>query len=295
VTLSGVFQSGINWSELGRPADGQSILGGQVGGGNLTGDGQSQIAGNSGILDPDNYNPVEGTATSAFGGMFTLALNLDDFTAFIEFLETQGDVQVLSSPRVSTVNNQKAVIKVGSDEFFVTDFSSDRDIGNTASSVSTDLTLTPFFSGIALDVTPQIGERGDITLHVHPTVSEVRDQTKSVSLGAGAAGSANQITLPLALSTIRESDSIVRAQSGQVVVIGGLMENRDDETVAGVPLLRDLPFVGGLFRHTSRSSRKSELVILLRPVVVEGDTWSDSMRETQQRMRDLRGGGTQQR
>ncbi|MBA1147178.1 pilus (MSHA type) biogenesis protein MshL [Ectothiorhodospiraceae bacterium WFHF3C12] len=292
VTLSEGFQSGINWSALGRPDDGQSIIGGQIGGGNLLQNGESAIAGDSGTLNPDNYNPIEGTATSAFGGMFTLALNLDDFTAFIEFLETQGDVQVLSSPRVSTVNNQKAVIKVGSDEFFVTDFSSDRDTTDSVSNVSTDLTLTPFFSGIALDVTPQIGEAGSVTLHVHPTVSEVRDQTKSVSLGSGSASEVNQITLPLALSTIRESDSIVRAQSGQVVVIGGLMQNQDEENVAGVPLLRDLPFVGGLFRHTGRSTRKSELVILLRPIVVEDGTWSDSLRDSQRRMRDLRGGAS---
>jgi len=298
VDLSEGYQQGINWSALGRPGSGQSIVAGQVGGGNLLQNGQSQIAGNTGNLNPSNYSGVNGTATSAFGGMFSLALNLNDFTAFLEFLQTQGDVQVLSSPRVSTVNNQKAVIKVGSDEFFVTDFDTTNNFTNNNSNVSTDLTLTPFFSGIALDVTPQIGENEDVTLHIHPTVSQVEDQTKTINLGPNATGSgtsSNAITLPLALSTVRESDSIVRAHSGQIVVIGGLMENRDNKNEAGVPLFSDLPFVGGLFRHQQRSSKKSELVILLKPVVVDDNAWTRTLQDARQRIGNMRSGGREGR
>ena len=271
VELNDSFQSGINWSLL---AGGDMVLS-QTGGGTIFGDaGVSDIAGNSGVLSPLNPTQmIEGSTASAFGGVFSAALTFNDFAAFIELLETQGDVQVLSSPRIATVNNQKAVIKVGSDEFFVTDISSDTVTG-TATTTSPDITLTPFFSGIALDVTPQIDAGGRVTLHVHPTISQVTDQQKTITV----AGQAQ--TLPLAFSTVRESDSIVSAESGQVVVIGGLMKNMSSNKSAGIPLLGQLPGVGSLFRHNQVTSSKSELVILLRPMVVENNTWKQSLRES---------------
>lgn len=282
VQLSKGYQSGINWAGLHERANDRLLLG-QIGGGNIF-NGNSSIAGNSGVLDPGNLSQVEGTATSAFGGVFTAALSIgSDFTAFIELLETQGQVHVLSSPRVSTVNNQKAVIKVGSDEFFVTDLRSSTNVTTGALSTQNNVELTPFFSGVALDVFPQVSEAGYITLHIHPTVSEVREQIKNVSVS-----STDAISLPLAVSTIRESDTVVRARSGQVVVIGGLMQNTTEDEVAGVPLLGDLPLIGGLFRHTRQVERKSELVILLRPVVVEGDQqWADALRSSRRAFQEL--------
>ena len=125
-------------------------------------------------------------------------------------------MNVLSSPRIATMNNQKAVIKVGTDEFFVTDISSTTVTG-AATTTSPSIELTPFFSGVALDVTPQISEQGEITLHVHPSVSRVEDQIKSIEFGTDD----TTLTVPLARSTVREADSIVRARNGQVVVIGG--------------------------------------------------------------------------
>jgi MSHA biogenesis protein MshL len=218
---------------------------------------------------------------SNFGGVFSAALNLRDFAGFIELLESQGDVQVLSSPRISTLNNQKAVIKVGTDEFFVTGISSTTVTGTTTTTTP-EVTLTPFFSGIALDVTPQIDESGRVTLHIHPTVSEVVDQTKLIKV-------ANQDqSLPLALSSVRESDSVVSARSGQIVVIGGLMKNSTIKNNAGVPFLGRIPFLGALFRHTKETSRKSELVILLRPAVVQGQaTWDEALSQSRQRIERL--------
>ncbi|MDX2479108.1 MAG: hypothetical protein QNK24_02085 [Desulfuromusa sp.] len=196
-------------------------------------------------------------------------------------LETQGDVQVLSSPRVATVNNQKAVIKVGSDEYFVTDISSETFSG-TSTTNSTDLTLTPFFSGVALDVTPQIDANGGITLHVHPSVSEVTDQNKQFTVRG------EEQSLPLAYSTIRETDSVVHAESGQLVVIGGLMKENTVNETAGVPILSKLPGIGAMFRHTIARSRKSELVILLRPQVIrsQGD-WAAAVEESRQRIEKI--------
>ena len=178
------------------------------------------------------------------------------------------------------MNNQKAVIKVGSDEFFVTDVSSDTVTGTTTTT-SPDITLTPFFSGIALDVTPQINPQGRVTLHIHPTVSEVTDQTKDITV-AGQTQS-----LPLAYSTVRESDSIVSALSGQVVVIGGLMKAQQQKRDAGLPFFSRLPAIGSLFRQTQSISRKSELVILLRPLVVETGTWEQELSASRQRFEHL--------
>lgn len=277
VELNDGFQSGINWAGIAKNNNGQTAVFGQTGGGTAitsTGVGVTGIAANSGDLDPTALSQVSGTDVSAFGGVFTLALNFNDFTSFIELLETQGNVQVLSSPRVSTLNNQKAVIKVGSDEFFVTEVSSSTTTGASESVTSPSITLTPFFSGIALDVTPQINEKQEVILHIRPMVSEVSDQTKFITVAG------QDQRLPLAFSSIRESDSVIRAGSGQLVVIGGLMKDTTREDVASVPVLGDIPIVGSLFRHTKQSSLKSELVILLRPIVIGGDKgWRDSLME----------------
>ncbi len=281
VQLNDGFQSGINWAALSEVGDGKTAVYGQTGGGTIFSDGVSEIAGNSGTLNPLSAVLPEGTDTSAFGGVFSLALNLNDFTAFIELLKSQGDVQILSSPRIATVNNQKAVIKVGSDEFFVTEVSSDTVTGTT-SSTSSDITLTPFFSGIALDVTPQIDSSRNVTLHIHPTVSEVVDQIKNITVDG------EEQSLPLAFSTVRESDSVVRAASGQIVVIGGLMKDGYKKETASVPVLGDLPIIGNAFRHTKMVSKKSELVILLRPVVVaQNRDWQDIVGPSRERFEQM--------
>lgn len=267
VELNERFQTGINWSQLATSGN-NSALAGQVGGGSIFGgSGVTGIAGNSGNLNPSALSQITGTAASAFGGVFSLALNAgSDFSAFIEVLKTQGDVQVLSSPQISTVNNQKAVIKVGTDEFFITDVQSDTSTTTATASTQSNVELTPFFSGVALDVIPQISENGEIILHIHPTVSTVTEQTKNISVATGSS-----LSVPLAVSSIRESDSIIRAKSGQVVIIGGLMQNSVESRVSKVPLLGDIPLLGALFRHTQEITKKSELVILLKPVVMDTD------------------------
>ena len=279
VELSDEYRQGINWAAM-ISSGSRSLTVGQVGGGTIVDGGSSLIGApiNIGNLDPGNYNPIVGTAAKAFGGMFTVALALNNFTAFIELLDTQGTVHVLSSPRIATLNNQKAVIKVGSDEYFVTDISSTTTTGTTTTTTPS-VELTPFFSGIALDVTPQISEEGGVILHVHPAISRVVDQDKTITVGNSTQ------TIPLALSTVRESDSVVHALSGQVIVIGGLMQTiaRDDE--ARTPGLADLPGIGGLFEHTQETLSKSELVILLKPVVVDApQQWAGLAAESAQRI-----------
>ena len=281
VTLDDGFRSGINWAILDE-GPGHENLFGQTGGGSIfDSEGLSEIAGNTGFLDPRLLLPST-TDTSAFGGVFTTAIKTNSFAALIELLESQGETQVLSSPRIATMNNHKAVIKVGSDEFFVTDVSTTTVTG-AATTTSPDIELTPFFSGIALDVTPQIDGRGFITLHVHPSVSEVTDQTKTVAIGG------DEQTLPLALSTIRETDSVIRARSGQVVVIGGLMQDNVTDRRAGTPWISRIPGLGLLFRHQLDQGLKKELVILLRPLLVGPDTWEHEMERSLERIEGMRG------
>ena len=258
VTLNDGFESGIDWNTFGR------------GSGGLRANSRHSFAGELMSGESDFYNPR--------GSVFTLSGDVGDFSGTLNLLKTQGTVQVLSSPRIATVNNQKAVIKVGSDEFFVTDINSNTITAGSAINTNDSPELTPFFSGIALDVTPQISDDGNVVLHVHPTVSEVSEQLKEIG----------GEMVPLAASTIRESDSIVRASSGQIVVIGGLMQNTSQDENAGVPWLRRIPLIGHLFNQKSQRSRKSELVILLKPVVVENGTQAAFISQSTSTVRQLR-------
>lgn len=285
VELNERFQSGINWAQLATSGNNSALVG-QTGGGSIFGGaGVTNIAGNAGNLNPTALSQISGTTASAFGGMFSLALNAgSDFSAFIEMLKTQGDVQVLSSPQISTVNNQKAVIKVGSDEFFITDVESNTSTTTATASTQSNVELTPFFSGVALDVIPQISESGEIVLHIHPTVSTVTEKIKDISISSGTS-----LSVPLAVSSIRESDSIIRAKSGQVVIIGGLMQNSVEDRVSKVPLLGDIPLLGALFRHTQEISKKSELVILLKPIVMDNDEqMNEYVRNVKSRFKQIR-------
>lgn len=217
------------------------------------------------------------------GGVFSASLRINSFTALIQLLGEQGNVQVLSSPRISTVNNQKAVIKVGTDEFFVTniDFNNQNSV-NTTSNTTTSVQLTPFFSGISLDVTPEISQDGTIILHVHPSVSDVSDQQKVVTIGD------KDVTLPLALSTVRETDSIIKAHNGQIVVIGGLIQNKSQDNNASVPFFGDIPVLGELFKQKRFQATKSELVILLRPVVTDNQVWDQDLSNSRKRIDSMR-------
>ena len=281
VQLNDSYRAGINWVAVAQNSSGDTYTVGQLAP-------PPGFSGDPGNLGGDSITVSPGTQTTGFetatlGGAFTMAFDIGDFNAFLELLEQQGETRVLSSPRVSTLNNQKAIIKAGTDEFFVTDIASNT-ITGTSSTTSRDVTLTPFFSGIALDVTPQISSDNQVTLHIHPTVSEVTDQQKVLTV------SGETDTLPLAFSQIRESDSIVKARSGQIIVIGGLMQNSSSDENFATPLLGKIPGVGRLFKSTRAVEQKTELVILLKPIVVDSDdVWTNLADESLDRMR-LNGG-----
>ena len=260
VTLNDGFQSGVNWAAV-QAKNGNTYTGGTLSGGRKIGD-PLPLGGDPLTIGPGNA--ITSFPSETVGAAFALAFNIGDFNAFVELLQTQGDTRVLSSPRVATLNNQKAVIKAGSDEFFVTEVRSNTVTG-TAATTSRDVTLTPFFSGVALDVTPQISSVGDVILHIHPTVSEVTDQRKDLTV------SGETDSLPLAFSEVRESDSIVKAKSGQIIAIGGLMRNSSKKLEFNTPWFGKIPGLKRLFGSSRAQETKTELVILLRPIVVDDD------------------------
>ncbi|MCE9830092.1 pilus (MSHA type) biogenesis protein MshL [Vibrio diabolicus] len=257
VTLNDGYQQGINWSNL------------------------SASIGNSGsvvVNRPASALPPLDAIGTLLGGQTNVTISDGNFNAVLSFMSTQGDLNVLSSPRITAANNQKSVIKVGTDEYFVTELSSNAGNGENSNAVP-EVELTPFFSGISLDVTPQIDNKGNVFLHVHPAVIEVSEEVKKLNLG----GEFQNIQLPLAKSSIRESDSVIRAKDGDVVVIGGLMKQQNRELVSKVPFLGDVPALGHLFRNVNNVTEKTELVILLKPTVVGVNSWQKEL----ERSRDL--------
>lgn len=193
----------------------------------------------------------------------------------VELLQTQGDVSILSSPRITTSNNQKAVIKVGEDEYFVTKFETSTVTSASSTTSSPTVEYTPFFSGVSLDVTPQIKDDGSVLMHIHPAVIKVEEQIKTVVYG-----DEQTLAMPMAKSTIRETDTVVQANSGDVIVIGGLIEERKVDETSKVPLLGDIPYIGNLFKSTDKVTEKVELVILIRPIVAGGETWKNELRRS---------------
>ncbi|MFO1321236.1 MAG: pilus (MSHA type) biogenesis protein MshL [Burkholderiales bacterium] len=303
VELSDGYQAGVNWGAF--RAGGNSRFGAGVvaPGTTLTNQGDlssptsraadGSVATNS-TLTATPGNP--GTLTTGVGlpgTVFGLALQTGNFASLLSFLETQGNLQVLSSPRIAALNNQKAVLKVGNDEFFVTNITTTTLTSAAGGSTqSPSIVVQPFFSGVALDVTPQIDENDQIILHVHPSVSSVVEKTKNIDLGTSG-----NFKLPLASSTISETDTIVRVEDGNIVAIGGLMRETTQKTKSGVPGLSNAPIVGAAFRSSATAARKSELVILIKPTVLHtGESGTTALEELRKRLRSYEstdGAGTQ--
>jgi len=274
VELREGYQSGIDWSILGkRGALGQTSVNPSIPTGvNTIVNPLVSNLNNLPVLSTANQSPTWSDLIplpSAGNGTLGLALSKGGFQGLISFLESHGDTQILSSPRVATLNNQKAVLKVGSDDYFVTGISggnANTGTGNTSNNggvVMPTLTLTPFFSGIALDVTPQIDDGDMITLHVHPSVTSVTERTKQVDLGA-----AGNYRLPLASSTVNETDTVVRVPDGAIVAIGGLMQHESSRRGSGLPGADQTPLTATLFGNRANSGRKRELVVLIKSTII---------------------------
>ena len=219
-----------------------------------------------------------GSQIDGIGEPLSVDMQFSDFSGVINLLETQGNVQVVSSPRIVTLNNQKAIFKVGQEAYFLTNASTTSFGAGIEQTTSQNSSLEPFFSGIALDVTPQISEVGDIILHIHPILSEVKEDLKII----------NGQEFPLANSATRESDTIARVRNGEVIVISGLMQTRATGDKAGAPGLSEVPLLGSALEQKQRETVKTELVILLRALVDEGNAMEAFLDESVDRVGKIR-------
>jgi MSHA type pilus biogenesis protein MshL len=201
--------------------------------------------------------PTPNTFTiKPFGGVFLIGAGGTEvlLSDIMEAISQQGEVKVLSNPTISTLNNQKAIIRVGDqDVFFIT------------GAVSTQYTVTQYIQpmtidiGIILDVTPQIAEDGTIIMNIHPSITEKTGEKTAPD---------GRSTFPLL--SVRETDTTVRVRDGQTVIIAGLMQEKTEKTYTGVPGLQSLPLLGGLFRYRTETKKNSELVIMITPTLQIG-------------------------
>ena len=296
VTLNDQYQAGINWAAF----SGRGLSVGQVSQGTILQNSGPIATGGSitGFPSPITITgPSLGSSpgsdlinfTNPAASLFGLAFQNNNFAALLTFLESQGSAQVLSSPRVATLNNQKAVLKVGTDQFFVTAITG-TPLTNPSTGVVTSVQLTPtfnsFFSGVSLDITPQIDEDGNILLHIHPRVSDVQNNPVQFNFGVGGAQD-----IPLARTSVNETDTLVRARDGTIVALGGLMQVEVVNQKSGIPGIQDIPFIGAAFRSTTRTTVKKELVILLKPTVIKSEKdWEQDIQQTRDRIQSLGSG-----
>jgi MSHA biogenesis protein MshL len=264
VILSDDHKEGINWKVIeGLPRSINAAWGltdkagttGFPGGtaGFLTGTGTGTGVGS--IATPGIFK------IAPYGGIFALGAAGTEvaLSDIMQAIAEQGDLKILSSPTISTLNNQKAVIRVGNqDVFFIT------------GAVATQTTVTQIIQpmtidiGILLDVTPQIAEDGTIIMNIHPSIT---DKTGEKTTPDGKS------TFPLL--SVRETDTTVRVRDGQTIIIAGLMQEKTIENYTGVPVLHSIPILGGLFRYKTGTKTNSELVIMITPTLQVGKKVED--------------------
>lgn len=222
---------------------------------------------------------IIGQSLAPGGGQFQVGVTSTDFEALLSVLHTQGEVNVLSSPKLATLNNQTAVIRSATDDVFFERRVVQTVVGITPL-ITTDVTPRTVTIGVVLAVTPQISPDGSVVLHIRPTVTE---RTGTATFKEAF----TEFTAPIL--DVREADVIVRAREGQIVVIGGLIQERKTDEESKVPLLGDLPVIGRLFRSTTQERKKTELVVLLSPTVLVGKTIDEITSRDLERLKKTKG------
>jgi MSHA biogenesis protein MshL len=263
VILSDDYKAGINWQVIeGLPRSinlswGLTDKAGTTG---YPGGTTSSTSGTSGTTS--TTIPTPGVfKMMPFGGTFAIgALGSEvALSDIVEAIAEQGDVRILSNPTLSTLNNQKAMIRVGDQDvyFIVGAVSTENTVTQTVQPVTIDI-------GIILDVTPQIAEDGTILMSIHPSITQKTGEKPSPD---------GKTTFPLL--SVRETDTTVRVRDGQTIIIAGLMAERKENNSIGVPVLRSIPLLGGLFKYKSENKRNAELVIMITPTVQVGKKVED--------------------
>lgn len=197
------------------------------------------------------------------------------FDAFVDALSTQGQINVLSTPKISTLNNQRAIIRIGRQDVF---FRATVTPATTTTAAFVTFNPDTITEGIILSVTPQVGRDGRIMLAIHPSITE--------KVGEAKAPDGN--TAPIV--DVREANTVVSVRDGETVFIGGLMQERTQEEIRSVPLLGDIPFLGALFRFTDQQKKKTELVILITPRRVRGEAAAGFAGQEMERARNAERG-----
>ncbi|MBP9803346.1 MAG: pilus (MSHA type) biogenesis protein MshL [Candidatus Accumulibacter sp.] len=194
------------------------------------------------------------------------SLNPTNLLATVDLLRAFGTVKVLSSPKLAVLNNQTATLKVSEDFVY---FNVKQDVvpgnANTNATVTTTTTPQSVSIGFFMSLTPQISDNGTVTLSVRPSISSISE----LKPDPNPALAANNIRNLVPQIRMREIESMLRVESGDIAVLGGLMEDRLDNRDGRLPILGDIPFIGEVFNTRSNSSSKSELVVLLRPTVIK--------------------------
>ncbi|HEY0061469.1 MAG TPA: pilus (MSHA type) biogenesis protein MshL [Telluria sp.] len=259
VQLSDNYQQGINWSSLRTKGEGLSVIQGQVG------------------TNPLPSNVSQGVTPGVFVMNYLKPLtSIGNLTATVQLLESFGKVKVLSSPKISVLNNQTALLKVVDNKvyFTITATTTDATLGVPAKSTYTsELHTVPV--GFVMSVTPQVAESDEVTLNVRPTISRIVGYVQDPS---PALAQANVVSNVPVIQT-REMESILRVASGNVAVMGGLMQDSVDNLKDGVPLLSRIPGIGDAFAYRNEKTSKSELVIFIRPVVIKEASMDGDFRD----------------
>ena len=206
--------------------------------------------------------PTSATASPSTGATFTLYGDPGRITAVLTSLATQGEVRVLSNPRVSALNNQRMVFDVTTGEIVFNVGNVVVPAGRGAAEGAPQVTPTQVNVGVVLDVLPQIGADNTVTMNIRPVVTSVARMAKF----KGANGA--EMEVPVIDS--RGSDTMARLRTGETIIIGGLLQTRRERTRGGVPGLRGIPLLGRLFTTYKDVERKVELVIFLTPTIIAG-------------------------
>lgn len=210
------------------------------------------------------------TLTPTTSGGFTASLDIRDFSGLVKAFATQGRVNVVASPRVNAMNNEPAIMRIGTqDVFFITTSQIDATTGRI---LQTTVTPQPITEGVVLSVTPQVAGDGMINMSISPSITE----------RTGQATSRFGDTVPIL--TVREADTLVRVHENETIVIAGLLQERVTRDQARVPVLGDLPVIGALFRREERNSRKTDLVILLTPTIMTPGRAAEAAASDQDRL-----------
>jgi MSHA type pilus biogenesis protein MshL len=211
----------------------------------------------------------EATITQAFAPVLTqggisFGVARDDLGVVLQAIALQTDVRVVSTPRITTLNNHKALIKIVRNEvFFIAEVETEvvEGVGTTQ---TTEFVPTIVPVGVTLDVTPQVAADDEITLHIHPSFSEI----VSVELQPTSDPSLPQVgSLPVI--DLREVDTVLRVRNGGTVVLGGLVQSKEFEQERRVPYVGDIPIIGNFFKGQITEERRTELVIFLTPRVLD--------------------------